>query len=239
MTFKNYFFGIWAGCFIGQFSVLPFAHLISVAVGGKIIEYTPFFLSIVGLQGIIGYGLVAFFGLKFSQKMGIHLLLLNEKSRFIEDFLKPGMVAGIICASLLITGNMLMQAEQLNVPLNPFYGLLALIYAGFNEEVILRLFLLSGIALLLKKIFKNMSASTIMWVSIAVTSLMFGLAHLPIALRGVTATPIFVVRIMILNGVGGIIFGWLFWRKGLETAMLAHIVADFFLYVAIPLIRGY
>ncbi|MDB4228189.1 CPBP family glutamic-type intramembrane protease [Flavobacteriaceae bacterium] len=30
---------------------------------------------------------------------------------------------------------------------------------------------------------------------------------------------------MLGNSVGGIIFGWIYWKKGLESAMIAHIFA--------------
>jgi len=33
------------------------------------------------------------------------------------------------------------------------------------------------------------------------------------------------VRTVVLNALGGVVFGWLFWRRNLETAMLAHAMA--------------
>jgi membrane protease YdiL (CAAX protease family) len=36
--------------------------------------------------------------------------------------------------------------------------------------------------------------------------------------------------------VAGIVFGWLYWRRGLEMAMLGHFCADLVLHVATPLI---
>ena len=40
---------------------------------------------------------------------------------------------------------------------------------------------------------------------------------------------------MLLNGVGGMLFGWLYWKHGLMAAMLAHFSADIVLHVAVPL----
>ena len=45
-----------------------------------------------------------------------------------------------------------------------------------------------------------------------------------------------VVAVMIGNGVPGIIFGWLFRRFGLITAMVAHFSADVVLHVVGPII---
>jgi membrane protease YdiL (CAAX protease family) len=30
------------------------------------------------------------------------------------------------------------------------------------------------------------------------------------------------VRTVLLNALGGVLFGWLFWRRSLEVAMVAH-----------------
>ena len=35
-----------------------------------------------------------------------------------------------------------------------------------------------------------------------------------------------VTSTFVLNGIGGLAFGWLFWTFGLESAMLAHFFAD-------------
>lgn len=35
-------------------------------------------------------------------------------------------------------------------------------------------------------------------------------------------TPALVVRTVLLNTIVGVALGWLFWRRSLETAMVAH-----------------
>jgi len=39
-----------------------------------------------------------------------------------------------------------------------------------------------------------------------------------------------------LNGLGGLAFGWLYWKQGLESAMMAHFLADIVLHVITPLV---
>jgi hypothetical protein len=34
------------------------------------------------------------------------------------------------------------------------------------------------------------------------------------------------------------VFGWLYWRRGLEAAIVAHFAADLVLHVAAPLLPG-
>jgi len=60
----------------------------------------------------------------------------------------------------------------------------------------------------------------------------FGLAHLPAtAAVGLSLNALVVSRAIVLNGLGGIVFGWLYWRRGLESAMVCHFTADVVLHV--------
>jgi hypothetical protein len=44
-----------------------------------------------------------------------------------------------------------------------------------------------------------------------------------------------IARTLILNGVAGIIFGWLYMKNGLESAMIGHFSCDITLHVLFPL----
>ena len=44
-----------------------------------------------------------------------------------------------------------------------------------------------------------------------------------------------VLRTLLLNGIAGVVFGWLYWKRGLEMAMLSHFSADIVLHVIAPL----
>jgi membrane protease YdiL (CAAX protease family) len=47
-----------------------------------------------------------------------------------------------------------------------------------------------------------------------------------------------VLRAVVLNGLGGIVFGWFYWRHGLLSAMASHFSADLVIHVIVPLIGG-
>jgi membrane protease YdiL (CAAX protease family) len=81
----------------------------------------------------------------------------------------------------------------------------------------------------------------VFWIAIAVIAVAFGLAHLPtMAAIGVPIDALVVTRSIVLNGVGGIAFGWLYWRRGLESAMVSHFSADIVLHVLLALaLRGW
>jgi hypothetical protein len=40
---------------------------------------------------------------------------------------------------------------------------------------------------------------------------------------------------VLLNAIGGVVFGAVFWWRGLEHAMLAHLSSDLVLHVVAPL----
>jgi len=51
----------------------------------------------------------------------------------------------------------------------------------------------------------------------------------------VALMPLLIGRIVLLNALVGLATGMLFWKYGLEHAMLAHFCADLMLHVALPL----
>jgi membrane protease YdiL (CAAX protease family) len=70
-------------------------------------------------------------------------------------------------------------------------------------------------------------------------ALVFGAIHLPQAAAVIGLTVPVVGFVRLLNGVGGVAFGSLYWRRGLLAAMLAHISADIVLHVIGPMLpRG-
>ena len=119
-------------------------------------------------------------------------------------------------------------------------GLPASLYGGITEELFLRLFFLSLIALGARRLLTpaaNGLPATPFWVANCVAALLFGLSHVPALMAIVPLTPVVWAWVMLLNGVGGIVFGWLYWRKGLEAAMLAHFTVDIVLHVIGPVLE--
>lgn len=62
-------------------------------------------------------------------------------------------------------------------------------------------------------------------IAIAISSLIFGLGHLPIAfVLSTEVTASLVGYVIIGNSIFGLIAGYLYWKKGLEAAMIAHML---------------
>ncbi|BDP44230.1 hypothetical protein DAETH_41990 (plasmid) [Deinococcus aetherius] len=62
----------------------------------------------------------------------------------------------------------------------------------------------------------------VMWGAVVFSAVLFGVGHLGAAGLVTDLTPAFVARTILLNALVGVAFGWLYWRRNPETAMLAH-----------------
>lgn len=111
--------------------------------------------------------------------------------------------------------------------------LLAL-YGGLTEEIVFRFGLVTALAWAGARLRRQERPSApVIWVSIVLAALAFAVAHLPLAaVEGVFSLD--AARLLVLNGLAGVIFGWLYWNKGLFAAMAAHLGTDLVLHVAVP-----
>ena len=103
------------------------------------------------------------------------------------------------------------------------------LYSAIEEELEFRLVLatlVAWIALFALSRLGRPSPSLAIWLSILVSALLFGLAHV----GNLPNVPHSYLRAITLNGVAGIVLGWLYWRRGLEAAIAAHLAADVFIY---------
>lgn len=99
------------------------------------------------------------------------------------------------------------------------------LFGGITEEILIRF----GLMTLLTWLFSLIATTKppiIYWLGIILAAVLFGLGHLPILVSIVPdPTPLLYFFIIAANGVAGLIFGYLYWKNGLESAMLAHIMA--------------
>jgi membrane protease YdiL (CAAX protease family) len=106
--------------------------------------------------------------------------------------------------------------------------LAGLFYGGINEELLLRLFLVSLIAWTFARGWRRrpvLAGPAVMGAAILIAAVLFGLGHLPAAAMVGELTPQTVTRVLALNTLAGVVFGGLYWRRGLDAAMVAHAAA--------------
>jgi len=99
------------------------------------------------------------------------------------------------------------------------------LYGGITEEIIMRFGLMTFVVWIFKKIIRQ-KPNWIYIVGIILSSFFFAIGHLPIVFNLIEdPTTILISYIIAGNMIGGVIFGWLYWKKGLASAMIAHIFA--------------
>lgn len=143
---------------------------------------------------------------------------------FWRDILLPGTIVGSATGFFIILADKTIFSPDL--PYIPAWtGVLASFYGGINEEVLFRLCFLTFLYFFISNLMKNRIAA--LWTSTVIVALAFAAAHLvPALYLGMDS----VTRILVLNSIPGIAFGWLYWSKNLYSASFAHFIADLIIH---------
>jgi hypothetical protein len=157
---------------------------------------------------------------------------------FIEGQLKEGEISDwarrVFLLSLIVAIAGSLPFLLVNLDLEPeaypasWMLVLASAQAGVREEIFMRLFLmtiLAGLGGLVQRGEDGRPRPTVMWCAVILSGFLFGYGHID----HVVPTPeIFgsLTLILLVNTMFGIVFGWLYWKQGLESAILAHFMVD-------------
>lgn len=254
------FLMVWAISIISWFLVLPFTIVMIGDALSEMGSLSSFVLSTL-ISNLVILGATALLGLFAARKIGLGLPLVagwlnkNFHRGVLIRTLRIALLTGFLTGVLLILIDVVIftpylesaigvsNANILNPDLDrasPWYGFMAAISAGVTEEVIFRLFGVSVIAWLGGLIFKyaiGRPKPFVFWFAILVMSFIFGLAHLQTpALVGWELSSAAVIRALALNAIGGLVYGWMYWRHGLESAIVTHFSTDLVLHVIVPMI---
>ena len=111
-----------------------------------------------------------------------------------------------------------------------------LLYGGIIEELLLRWGLMTLLVWAAWRLFQkgqDRPKSAYFVGAILISSVVFAIAHLPVAFmlfpEMTLALTIFVI---VGNSAFGLIAGYLYWKEGLESAMLAHMLAHIVMFTA-------
>jgi membrane protease YdiL (CAAX protease family) len=111
-------------------------------------------------------------------------------------------------------------------------GLLASVSAAVAEETWVRLGVMTIVAAPVARVLGHQDIRPMVaWPSIVFAALAFGLIHLPQLAQFGAATPAAIAGTMLGNGIVGVLCGWLYWRRSLVAAILAHFAVDLILHV--------
>lgn len=120
------------------------------------------------------------------------------------------------------------EALSLEGARSAWVTLSGILYGGITEELMLRWGVMTFLAWVLWKVAQRghgTPRSGVMWAAVLLSALLFGAGHLGAAATLAPLTTAVVARTIVLNALAGVAFGWLYWRRSLEAAMLAHMAA--------------
>lgn len=201
------------------------------------------------IQSFVLIGLMSLAGLRMGHRVGLGTPLLQRwiNRDPLAVSLRPlqAILLGVAAALAVVALSaaidpllppMLHPPAKTGTGQSALNGFLASFYGGIAEELQLRLFLMTLVVWLAAMLRKTTPSSRVYWIAIAIAALLFGAGHLPAAHHVWGLDMIVVVRTVLLNSLAGLAFGWLYWKRGLEMAVLAHFSADLVLHVLTPLL---
>jgi membrane protease YdiL (CAAX protease family) len=252
------FFILLAASVFGVIAILPYVLELQAGTLATINLPIPLplLLSLQVLQNAVLFAVAIFIGLVLANRIGLGLPILEAKlagesvAARIKAILLPSILLGVAASILIIALDVFVfqpgMLAQLGSAANALQtaqpaawkGLLASFYGGINEEILLRLCFLTLLAWLGKFIShtpEGRPTLLVLWIANILAAILFGLGHLPATAILIPLTPLVIVRAVILNGLAGVVFGYLYWTRGLESAMLSHFSADIILHVLLAL----
>ena len=234
----------------GVGAVLPFA--MDLVAGLDVARVPPAQLSmpmIVAMalvQNAILLAVVISIGLIASERVGLRMPIVRawaarESRPRLASVLLPGLLLGAAAGAALVATEALVFLRHLPPPMQSLFEialwkrlLAGVLYGGVTEELLMRLFLVSLLAWFLGKWLRTPEGTpspAAFWAAILLASILFGLGHLPTTAAIAPLSEMLVARALVLNGIAGVAFGYLYWRHGLEAAMAGHMGAHLVLQV--------
>jgi membrane protease YdiL (CAAX protease family) len=249
------FFTLWIASIVGMMLVFPYALALIPSSRLSKLPSLWVLLPLQAAQGALFLGLLTLAGLFFANRTGLGAPILEawldgqDVRSKLRSILLPSGLIGVVGTLAIIGLEILVfqpaiqkqssvSATALSLWNQPaaWKGLMASFFGGIDEEIELRLFALSLFAWLGRLVFRKADGTptaTVLWLANVIAAVLFGLGHLPLISTMAPLTPIIVLRTIALNGLLGIAFGYLYWTRGLESAMFSHFCADLLLHVVL------
>ncbi len=222
---------------VGVLSLIPMVLVQLDAPAAVQVEVPDWVIVLVSLvQSAVLVAVAVAVGVLFTHKVDLTSLVADRVRRGTDIWPRLRTDVPIAVGLGLTVAVAIMALDSATAPLagldvtdNPLSWfpqlVLGMLYGGITEELLLRWGLMTVLVWAGHRLFGRnhvRPSEAVMWVSILLTAVVFGLGHLPALSVYADLTPFLVVRTVALNALGGIVFGWLYWRRSLEAAMVSH-----------------
>ena len=201
------------------------------------------------IQPTLILALAVFAGVALANRVGLSapaaeaLATGGDSLTALKPQLVPGLIGGVVGGSCIVITSALFKPllepeviERISEFMRLFPVPIRLLYGGITEELLLRwgfMTLLVWLAWRFLQQRRDAPSRTVFVAAIVISSLLFGVAHLPVAFMLFPEPGIALIGfIIIANSAFGLIAGYLYWRNGLESAIIAHMTAHLVMIAA-------
>ena len=253
------FFILLAGAILGLVAIVPYALALQGDAVSTVVAQSGMplwmLLTVQLASQVIVLGVAIWVGLSFGNSVGLGLPLLEARLRGetigvrLRRILPISILLGVILALVIIALDVFVFQPVLITQIGAaastlvgkaavkpaaWMGFLASFYGAIDEEILLRLCVMSFLVWLGRFISKTADGKptlAVLWIASVLAAVLFGVGHLPATAALIPLTPVVVMRSIVLNGLIGVGFGYLYFKHGLESAMISHFSADIVLHV--------
>lgn len=255
MNFKTRLFvNLWLAGFAGVLSLLlidleALIKILPIPAGTEIPMSIPALKLLSLIQPAVILAVAVLVGVVLASKVGLSSPVAEAAASggdWVSAF-KPQIVPGII-GGLAGGVSLVLIAAVLKPFLSPEviarireFGdtiplLFRLLYGGIAEELLMRWGLMTLLVCAAWRLFQkeqDKPTSAVFVGAILVSSLMFAIGHLPVAFMLFPEPTLALILFAIIsNSAFGLIGGYLYWKKGLESAILAHALTHVVMFTA-------
>jgi hypothetical protein len=218
--------------------VVALAWLVVPSLGSVQAKSVPAWVagSASTIQGGVLLAIAVWAGCRLAPAVGLRAPLFlalaqaHRPAAAMHGRVLPGLIGGAAGALVLIVSATYVPdalgrvQEALVVPLP-----VRVLYGGITEELLMRWGCMSFLVWLFWRLAPSRQRApgvAVVWSAIVASAILFGLGHLPVVNASVAdLTLVVAAYVVTANAIFGVLAGWLFWRWGLETAMVAHVAA--------------
>ncbi|PSN19084.1 CPBP family intramembrane metalloprotease [filamentous cyanobacterium CCP5] len=210
--------------------------LLSLPLPGDVPVSTAVVKGLMLVQPTILLSVAVLLGVQLAHRVGLAAPVAaawvqgRSPRKAIAPQLLPGIIGGLLSGIAL---QVIVALSQGWLPAayrsaEPTPAIVRFLYGGITEELLMRWGLMTLLLWLGWRFGQGRRGQpAVGWVvvAIALSAGLFAVAHLPyLVALGLPLTPLLVSYILLQNSLFAVVAGYLYWRYGLEAAIVAHLV---------------
>jgi len=237
------FLGVYLIALAAQYPMMLDQARAYIEIMGGSFTYTPNEFALLAMIQPLLLGVIAIYGgHRFFDRVnlrsltneavdGSRIVETREKEYTLKDSM-PFIVVFAVALAILNLGfdvvfqNWLPEIYQPNFSIPNIKQILSnIFYSGIGQEILLRWGIMTTIIYVLSSRGRDLN-QWVYIIGIVFTAILYGFAQYNSIVSLTDFSFILVLRILLLNGLDGILFGWLYYKFHFEAAVLSHVLVN-------------